>query len=44
MAIGIAWWSIFTSLTGAVLALPLMLIVRFFFGIGKVVSRQLHGR
>ncbi|PUU61907.1 MFS transporter, partial [Citrobacter freundii] len=30
MAIGIAWWSVFTSLTGAVLTLPLMLAVRFF--------------
>lgn len=35
MAIGIAWWSVFTSLTGAVLTLPLMLAVRFFFGIGE---------
>ncbi|AKJ40989.1 MFS transporter [Pragia fontium] len=35
MAIGIAWWSVFTSLTGAVLTLPLMLAVRFLFGIGE---------
>lgn len=35
MAIGIAWWSVFTSLTGAVLTLPLMLVVRFLFGIGE---------
>ncbi len=35
MAIGIAWWSVFTSLTGAVLTLPLMLAVRFFFGVGE---------
>ncbi|WP_058910636.1 MFS transporter [Entomohabitans teleogrylli] len=35
MAIGIAWWSVFTSLTGAVFTLPLMLAVRFLFGIGE---------
>ena len=35
MAIGIAWWSVFTSLTGMVFTLPLMLAVRFLFGIGE---------
>lgn len=35
MAIGIAWWSIFTSLTGMVFTLPLLLAVRFLFGIGE---------
>jgi MFS family permease len=44
MAIGIAWWSVFTSLTGAVLTLPLMLAVRFFFGIGEGASRRHPGR
>lgn len=35
MAIGITWWSIFTSFTGMVFTLPLMLAVRFLFGIGE---------
>lgn len=35
MAIGIAWWSVFTSLRGMVFTLPLMLAVRFLFGIGE---------
>lgn len=35
MAIGIAWWSVFTSLTGMVFTLSLMLAVRFLFGIGE---------
>lgn len=35
MAVAITWWSIFTSLTGMVFTLPLMLLVRFLFGIGE---------
>lgn len=35
MASAIIWWSIFTSLTGLVFALPLMLLVRFLFGVGE---------
>jgi sugar phosphate permease len=35
MSIAITWWSIFTSLTGLALTLPIMMAVRFFFGIGE---------
>lgn len=35
MVIAITWWSIFTSLTGLILTLPLMLLVRFLFGVGE---------
>ncbi|GHU05755.1 MFS transporter [Betaproteobacteria bacterium] len=35
MAIAITWWSIFTSLTGLALTLPLMMAVRFLFGVGE---------
>ncbi len=35
MAIAITWWSIFTSLTGLALTLPIMMVVRFLFGIGE---------
>ena len=35
MAIAITWWSIFTSLTGFVLTLPFMLVIRFLFGVGE---------
>ncbi|VFS46664.1 D-galactarate permease [Budvicia aquatica] len=44
MAIGIAWWSIFTSLTGMVFTLPLLLAVRFLFGIGEGCFRLRHGK
>jgi sugar phosphate permease len=35
MSIAIAWWSIFTSLTGMALTLPIMMAVRFLFGVGE---------
>ncbi|AOH53693.1 MFS transporter [Peribacillus muralis] len=35
MSIAIVWWSIFTSLTGLIFSYPLMLIVRFVFGLGE---------
>lgn len=35
MAFGIAWWAIFTSLTGTVQIFPLLLVVQFLFGIGE---------
>ena len=35
MAIAIAWWSVFTSLTGMIFSLPIMLVVRCVFGIGE---------
>lgn len=35
MAAAIAWWSVFTSLTGFVVSYPLMLFCRFVFGIGE---------
>lgn len=35
LSIGIVWWSIFTTITGMVLFYPLLLIVRFLFGIGE---------
>lgn len=35
MAFAIIWWSIFTLLTGLIYLLPLLLIVRFLFGIGE---------
>lgn len=33
----LAWWSLFTALTGAVSSLSAMLVVRFLFGIGEGV-------
>lgn len=35
MAFAITWWSIFTTLTGMVFTLPILLAVRFLFGIGE---------
>lgn len=35
MSIAISWWSIFTSLTGLIFSLPLMLLIRFVFGLGE---------
>jgi len=35
MALAIAWWSVFTSLTGFVASYPLMLFCRFVFGVGE---------
>ncbi|HWR39969.1 MAG TPA: MFS transporter [Patescibacteria group bacterium] len=35
MAVGITWWSIFTTITGAVASFPLMLGCRFVFGLGE---------
>ncbi|KAB2338569.1 MFS transporter [Cytobacillus depressus] len=35
VSIAIAWWSIFTSLTGLVFSYPLMLLLRFVFGLGE---------
>jgi len=35
MAFAIAWWSVFTSLTGMVFSYPILLICRFVFGVGE---------
>lgn len=35
MAIAIAWWSVFTSLTGMIFSYPIMLFCRCVFGIGE---------
>lgn len=35
MSIAIVWWSVFTSLTGFIFTFPLLLIVRFVFGLGE---------
>ncbi|WP_346355558.1 MFS transporter [Azotosporobacter soli] len=35
MALAIAWWSVFTSLTGLVVSYPLLLLCRFVFGVGE---------
>ncbi|MCM3650393.1 MFS transporter [Metabacillus litoralis] len=35
MSIAITWWSIFTSLTGLIFSFPLMLLLRFVFGLGE---------
>jgi sugar phosphate permease len=35
MTVAIIWWSVFTSLTGFIFSLPIMLAVRFLFGIGE---------
>ncbi len=35
MSIAIVWWSIFTSLTGFIFSYPLMLLIRFVFGLGE---------
>lgn len=35
MSFAIGWWSVFTSLTGMVFTLPLMLITRLVFGLGE---------
>ncbi|MBP2625395.1 MAG: major facilitator superfamily 1 [Firmicutes bacterium] len=35
MAIAIAWWSIFTSITGLVASFPILLLCRFVFGVGE---------
>ena len=35
MAGAITWWSVFTSMTGLVFSLPIMLVVRCVFGIGE---------
>ena len=31
----VVWWSVFTALTGAVLGLPSLMLVRFLFGAGE---------
>jgi MFS transporter, ACS family, glucarate transporter len=31
----VLWWSAFTALTGAVFSLPVLLIIRFLFGVGE---------
>lgn len=31
----VLWWSVFTSLTGAISAYPLLLVIRFLFGAGE---------
>ena len=35
MTIGIAWWSVFTFLTGRVISYPMMLVCRCLFGVGE---------
>jgi sugar phosphate permease len=35
MAFAIAWWSVFTSLTGMVASYPVLLVCRFVFGVGE---------
>ena len=35
MSFAIGWWSVFTSLTGMVFTLPLMLVTRLVFGLGE---------
>ncbi len=35
MSYAITWWSVFTSATGMVFSLPLMLVVRCVFGVGE---------
>ena len=35
MAFAIAWWSVFTSLTGMALSYPVLLVCRFVFGVGE---------
>ncbi len=35
MSVAIVWWSIFTSVTGLVFSYPLLLILRFVFGLGE---------
>lgn len=35
MAFAIAWWSVFTSLTGMVFSYPILLACRFVFGVGE---------
>ena len=44
MAFAITWWSIFTTLTGFVFTLPMMLAVRFLFGLGEGAFRVRRGR
>ena len=35
MSFAIAWWSVFTSVTGMIFTMPIMLVVRFVFGVGE---------
>lgn len=35
MSIAIAWWSVFTSLTGFIASYPIMLVARCVFGVGE---------
>ena len=35
MSFAITWWSVFTSVTGLIFTLPIMLVVRCVFGIGE---------
>jgi len=35
MGFAIAWWSVFTSLTGMVFSFPILLLCRFVFGVGE---------
>ena len=35
MALAIAWWSVFTSITGLVASYPILLVCRFVFGVGE---------
>ena len=35
VSVAITWWSVFTSLTGLMFSFPLMLLLRFVFGLGE---------
>ena len=35
VAVAISWWSVFTSLTGLMFSYPLLLTIRFVFGLGE---------
>ncbi|WP_121614428.1 MFS transporter [Mesobacillus foraminis] len=35
VSVAVVWWSIFTSLTGMIFSYPLMLLLRFVFGLGE---------
>lgn len=35
VSVAIVWWSIFTSLTGFIFSYPLLLVLRFVFGLGE---------
>src|SRR5262249_23010405 len=40
----VIWWSCFTAATGAAFSYPILLIVRFLFGVGEAGARAGAGR